>query len=97
LNKPDVLVRRGINNLPDVRETPFSPPSARNPLIALKSPGEAAPYTLKTDSLGVKWAETPSGIRVSVPKGMEAPEIVAKLKEQAEAQNALKVRLRGGQ
>ena len=68
--------------------------------ITLRSPQtisiSGAPYTLKTDSLGVKWAETPSGVRISVPKGMGEAEIVAKLKEQAEAQNALKIRLKGG-
>lgn len=36
LNKPDVLVRRGISKLPDasIRTTPFAPPAAVNPLAA---------------------------------------------------------------
>lgn len=62
--------------------------------IDLNKWGKQVEPKISTDSMGVKWAETPDGIRVSIPKRIPEAEVMdyakGKLKEQAEMQAKLK-------
>jgi hypothetical protein len=61
--------------------------------IAEMRAAKAAP-TITTDSMGIRWAEGPGGVRVSIPKHIPDSEAVAyaqqKLVEQAAAQSRIK-------
>lgn len=70
-----------------------SPSGGLSPTLAKLLPSQVK---ITTDSLGVKWAEGPNGVRVSVPKGVSEAEVSKyverKLAEQEKMQGDIKAK-----
>ena len=99
LNKPDVLVSRGINKLDVPTPSSASGPTASapsrtavpQPITGLARPA-LAPLQYSTDSLGLKWA-TNGADRITIPKSVSPAEMDAyarrELAKQAEGRKNL--------
>lgn len=76
----------------------FPGPRTEPTYTQIRNAGQAIPgkIAVKVDSLGIKWAETPEGVRVSIPKRIPDAEVMdyakAKLAEQQAAQSSIKAR-----
>lgn len=78
---------------PPIQTPPPVAPSGLSPALTKLLPSK---IKITTDSLGVKWAEGPGGVRVSIPKGILEPKIMkyaeGKIEEQAKAQSEIKAK-----